>query len=214
MQTNSETDQSLFLNILHTLERINAPYMIIGAFAGTIYGITRVTFDIDILVDLMEEHILALAAAYPLPRYYADPEMMRNSINRGIMFNIIDTSRGEKADLIPLTPSSVYSHSIQRRVRQAVEIPGAKPFDVWIAAPEDVILGKLTAWAEGRSRKHENDIYEMMVFHYLNLDPTQSADFDEGYINSRAAAIGIDVLRLWRKIRVAAQKEADREDRG
>jgi hypothetical protein len=87
-------DFSLFLDILQTLNQIGAPYMIIGAFAGTIYGITRVTYDIDIVVDLADEHIEALSRAYPLPRYYADPEMIHSSIEMGIMFNIIDNSRG------------------------------------------------------------------------------------------------------------------------
>ena len=96
-------DLSLFVDILRTLETIGAPYMIIGAFAGTIYGITRVTYDIDIVVDLSERHIQALAAAYPPPRYYADPLQMRDSIRLGIMFNIIDTSRGEKADPVSYT---------------------------------------------------------------------------------------------------------------
>ena len=91
-------DLSLFLDILKTLEKIHAPYMVIGAFAGTVYGITRVTYDIDIVVELMDEHADALSASYPLPRYYADPVMIRNSIEMGIMFNIIDTTRGEKAD--------------------------------------------------------------------------------------------------------------------
>jgi hypothetical protein len=96
-------DLALFLDIVLTLERIGAPYMIIGGFAATMYGITRTTFDIDIVVDLKEAHIQALAAAYPPPRYYADPEQMRSSIRMGISFNIIDGKRGEKADLSPLT---------------------------------------------------------------------------------------------------------------
>jgi len=151
-------DLSLFLDIFQTLEAIGAPYMIIGAFAGIMYGVTRDTYDIDIVVELTEEHILALAAAYPLPRYYADPEQMRESIQLGIMFNIIDTSRGEKADLVPLTMASRYRQAFQRRVRQTVEVPGVEPFEVWCARPEDVIVGKLMAWDEGRSRKHETDI--------------------------------------------------------
>ena len=76
-------DLSLFLDILRTLENIRAPYMIIGAFAGTVYGVTRVTYDIDIVVALSDAHLRALAAAYPLPRYYADIEQMRNCTGEG-----------------------------------------------------------------------------------------------------------------------------------
>ncbi|UCC62784.1 MAG: nucleotidyl transferase AbiEii/AbiGii toxin family protein [Anaerolineae bacterium] len=151
-------DLGLFVDILRTLEAIGAPYMIIGAFAGTVYGVTRVTYDIDIVVDLCERHIQALAAAYPPPRYYADPMQMRDSVRLGIKVNIIDSSRGEKAALVPLTMASRYREAFQRRVRQTVEIPGAEPFEVWCARPEDVIVGKLMAWIEGRSRKHETDL--------------------------------------------------------
>ena len=203
-------DLGLFLDILQTLEAIDAPYMIIGAFAATVYGITRTTYDIDIVVKLNEEHITALVAAYPLPRYYADPEQMRESIQLGIMFNIIDTSRGEKADLVPLTMASRYRQAFQRRVRQPVQVPGIEPFEVWCARPEDVIVGKLMAWDEGRSRKHETDIYEMMVFHYLGVDPALSAGFDEAYINVQARALGEDVAALWETVTEAARREANR----
>jgi len=202
-------DLSFFLDILHTLEAIGAPYVIIGAFAATVYGITRVTYDIDIVVDLDEEHIEALAAAYPPPRYYADPVQMRDSIRQGIMFNMIDTSRGEKADLVPLTMASRYRQAFQRRVRQRVEVPGSEPFEVWCACPEDVIVGKLMAWAEGRSRRHETDIYEMMVFHYLGTDPEQSAAFDETHVDAQARTLGADVVALWEAVKEAARREVN-----
>lgn len=86
--------RSNHFHILHTLDGLNIPYVVIGAFAGSLYGITRVTFDVDIMVDLHESHIEALAAAYPPPRYYADPVQMHDSIRHGTLFNIIDTSAG------------------------------------------------------------------------------------------------------------------------
>lgn len=210
MTAESAPDLSLFFDILRTLERVQAPYMIIGAFAATLYGSTRVTYDIDIVVDLNETHIQALAATYPSPRYYADPDQMRDSIAKGIMFNIIDSSRGEKADLVPLTMAERYRQAFQRRERQIVDAPGLEPFEVWCARPEDVILGKLIAWQEGRSHKHEIDIYEMLVFHYLGLDPELSAAFDETYITTQAQTMGVDVFELWTATQIAARQEADR----
>jgi hypothetical protein len=114
-----ERNFSLSLDILQRLERIGAPYVIIGAFAATLYGITRATYDIDIIVDLTEAHIQALVAAYPPPRYYADAEQMRDSVQRGIMFNIIDGDFGDKADLVPLSMAAEYRTALQRRVVEA-----------------------------------------------------------------------------------------------
>lgn len=199
-------DLSLFLDILQTLERINAPYMVIGAFAATVYGITRVTYDIDIIVDLSEEHIDALSEAYPLPRYYADPVMIRNSIEIGIMFNIIDTNRGEKADLVPLSGTLDYRPAFERRARQLVEISGAEPFEIWCARSEDVIHGKLLAWKEGRSRKHETDIFEMMAHHFLNLSDTDH--LDEKMIDRIAETLGEETNQFWQKIKSDAKKDA------
>lgn len=204
MSTKRKPDLSLFLDILQTLNRIGAPYMVIGAFAGTIYGITRVTYDIDIVVDLTDEHIEALSHAYPLPRYYADPEMIRDSIEMGIMFNIIDSSRGEKADLVPLSGTLSYGYAFQNRIRKTVNIPEAKPFEIWVARAEDVIIGKFKAWVEGQSRKHETDIYEMMVFHYLGEDEEER--FDERYIDEHVRRLGAEAVELWLEIKTSARK--------
>lgn len=212
MPIEDKPDISLFLDILRTLEKIGAPYMIIGGFAATMYGITRTTYDIDIVVDLREKHIQALVAAYPPPRYYADPEQMRSSIRMGISFNIIDGKRGEKADLSPLTRDSRYREAFEQRIRHKITWPGVQPFEAWCARPDDVIYGKLLAWDEGRSPKHETDIYDMLVFQYLEADPTLAPTFDTAYLDAQAAVLGPDVIALWRDIKKAARQEADREE--
>ncbi len=212
MSNAGKPDLSLFLDILRTFDRINAPYMIIGGFAATMYGSTRTTFDIDIVVDLKEEHIVALAEAYPSPRYYADPEQMRSSIRMGISFNIIDGKRGEKADLSPLTRDSRYRDAFSRRVRVPINWPGEEPFEAWCARPDDVIFGKLLAWDEGRSRKHESDIFDMLVFHYLQADSLNVRMLDENYVDEQAARLGPEVLGFWESVQAAAHAEARRED--
>ena len=102
---------------------------------------------------------------------------------------------------------AVYRYAFQRRVLQKADIPGAEAFEVWCARPEDVIVGKLMAWAEGGSRKHETDIYEMMVFHYLSLDEQQSSGFEEDYITQQSAHLGEPTLHLWQTIQKSAQAE-------
>ncbi len=143
------------------LKKIGAPYVIIGAFAGTFYGVTRVTLDVDIVVDLNEAHIQALAATYLPPRFYANSDQMRDSIRLGILFNIIDTSEARKVDLIPLTMKPGYNFALKNRLRREIATKDGRHFEAWFARPEDVIVGKLMAWKEGRSFKHESDIRDI-----------------------------------------------------
>lgn len=206
MTSSRSPDFSLSLDILRTLEAIQAPYMVIGAFAGIMYGVTRTTYDIDIVVNLRQEHITALVAAYPPPRFYADPEQMRNSIRMGIMFNIIDTSSGDKADLVPLTMEPRYYFAFERRIRQTIEMAGVTPFVIWCARPEDIIVGKLMAWAEGRSRKHETDIYEMLVMDALREENERGMDLP--YVDAQAQTLSDDVLQLWQAIKTAVQQQS------
>jgi len=199
---------NLFLDILLKLEELDIPYVIIGGFAATIYGITRTTFDIDIVVNMSEAHVQALSAAFPLPRYYADPYQMPNAMEIGSSFNIIDSTLGEKADLFPLTMDRRYKPAFENRIRRTVDMPGQEPLFVWAARPEDVILGKLMAWAEGRSERHPADIYEMMVFHYLGGDA--DLPFDAQYVSRRAQEIGQEAADFWAFVNETAQEEASR----
>jgi hypothetical protein len=49
------TSITFYVKVVKALEEIGAPYMIVGAFGGYPFGINRVTYDIDILVDLHEQ---------------------------------------------------------------------------------------------------------------------------------------------------------------
>lgn len=190
----------LYFDVLQTLERIGASYVIIGAFAGTFYGVTRVTLDVDIVVDLNETHIQAIAATYPPPRFYADSDQMRDSIRLGILFNIIDTSEARKVDLIPLTMKPGYDFALRNRLRREIATKDRLRFEAWFARPEDVIVGKLMAWNEGRSFKHEADIRDILTAIKLGDDPELSALFDSAYITHWASQLGNDVEQFWQNL--------------
>lgn len=196
-----------YTKVVQALDEIGAPYMIVGAFAGLAFGINRITFDIDILVDLREKDIAALAARFPLPRYYADPEMMRNSIRLGIMFNLIDTAEGIKADLVPLSREPVDRTAFTRRVRQTFKDETGNAFDAWCAQPTDIIIGKLRAWAEGRSAKHPSDIYDILVF---VLSDISDIVIDRTLIATEAARMGHETLALWKDLLARAESEVQK----
>ena len=209
MPNASPPDLTLFLDILLKLEALDIPYVVIGGFAATMYGITRVTYDIDIIVDMSEEHIQSLSEAYPLPRYYADPHQMRRAAEIGSSFNIIDVERGEKADLIPLSMDRRNEPAFEKRIRRTIDMVGMDPFSVWVARPEDVMVGKLMAWQEGRSERHTADIFEMLLFHYLG-EHEAGAEIDETYVTERARQLGEEVAEMWEQLRDTARAEAER----
>ena len=64
--------------------------------------------------------------------------MMENSIRQGIMFNLIDTQEGVKADLIPLTREPGYRAAFDRRVRQIFTDEAGGSFEAWCAQPTDI----------------------------------------------------------------------------
>lgn len=194
-------DFEFYFHVLKNLERLEVPYVIIGAFAGATYGVTRTTYDVDIVVDLNQSQIEALAEAYPPPRYYADPQQMQDSIRMGILFNIIDTSQSRKVDLIPLTMEPGYSFALKNRIRRLFPKNEEEAAEGWFAKPEDVIVGKLMAWQEGRSYKHEQDIKDMMLALAYGDDPELSRTFNVGYIDQWAVRIGDEATTLWQSIK-------------
>jgi hypothetical protein len=196
-----------YIRIVKALEEISAPYMIVGAFGGTIYGITRATHDIDIIVDLHETDFEALSEKFPLPRYYADPVMIKNSVEMGIMFNIIDSSEGVKADLVPLKREPEYQLAFNRRIHETFTDENDKLFEAWVAQPTDIIIGKLQAWNEGRSNKHPDDIYAILFFCLRGFSNYQ-VNIEE--IAEEANRIGQETLDMWLKTLKKVREEIRR----
>jgi hypothetical protein len=194
-------DLEFYFHVLETLEQLEVPYVIIGAFAGVTYGVTRATYDVDIVVDLDESQIEGLAEAYPPPRYYADPFQMRDSIRMGILFNIIDSSLSRKVDLIPLTMEPGYGFALRNRIRRSFPASEEAISEAWFAKPEDVIVGKLMAWQEGRSFKHESDIRDMLLAIKYGDDPDLSGSFETSYIDRWVSRIGEEASDLWHSLK-------------
>jgi hypothetical protein len=85
-----------------------------------------------------------------------------------------------------------------------------EPFAVWAARLEDVIVGKLMAWAELPSQRHESDIYELMVGQYMGGMRSLERSFDERYIDTQARLLGREVAAFWQDVKESARQEADR----
>ncbi len=181
------------------LEAEAIPYMLTGSHASSLLGEPRSTHDVDLVVSIEGEaaRVQRLLAHFPEPRFYLDADAAASCARRGDMFGVIDTETGEKLGFWPLGADSFGQSSFARRSRESLESPDG-PWDVWVIAPEDLILAKLRWSKLGGSEKQLNDALRVLEVQYSRLDL--------GYIERWAD--WLDVHGSWDEIRGRARPPA------
>lgn len=144
------------------LETVGAQHMITGATAAIVYGQPRVTNDLDVVVELRDEHVPALLAAFPEADFYVPPESVirveQARAQRG-HFNILHLESGYKCDVYLTGRDPLHAWALPRR-RSIAWMPG---LTLTVAPPEYVILRKLEYFREGGSSKHPADIRAILA---------------------------------------------------
>ena len=142
--------------LIEVLDELGVPCHIGGSVASSIYGIPRLTIDIDIIADLHQEHVRPLVTRLQSD-YYIDADMIRDAIRRRSSFNIIHLDTMLKVDVY-IPKSRPFDREELRRVQQEVLLEGTRPFNV--ASPEGTILNKLEWYKMGGevSDRQWNDI--------------------------------------------------------
>lgn len=150
----------LYLLFTEPLESAEIPYIVTGSVASIVYGIPRLTHDIDLIVELDASRAAQMVRAFPIEEYYCPPEEIVFSEarrrTRG-QFNLLHHETGFKADvyLHANDPFQAWAFSERRRM----ELGEGKA--IWLAPPEYVIVRKVGWYAEGGSEKHIADITGM-----------------------------------------------------
>jgi len=180
--------KAFFTYVIEVLENLDIPYMVVGGFAAIFYGEPRLTIDVDIVVDMRQEHIRPLVDAFPIPDYYLSEEGIRNSLRRRYPFNIIQPTTGAKVDLVPLPSDPFTRAAFQRRRRMVYDEAGRSATFI---TPEDIVVAKLVAHRETGSDKHLRDARGVLV--------TQWGGLDLGTIRDSARESGVSELfeNLW-----------------
>lgn len=167
------------------LEALGLEYMVTGSVAASIYGQPRFTNDLDLVLHLRQESIVALCSAFPGEEYYCPPpEVIRVETSRRSRahFNLIHHATGLKADCYLFVGDDLQAWALQRRVRLELE-PGA---GMWVAPIEYVLLRKLEFHREGGSEKHLRDIEGMIA---VGAEP-----IDWEFVNAQAIRRGLSDL--------------------
>jgi hypothetical protein len=169
-----------------TLEQLGIPYAIVGSFASGAWGESRFTQDIDILIDVDAGQVKSLCDAFAGPEFYVSEAAAREAVRRQGQFNVIHPASGNKIDFMIAGSAGWVTTQLQRRRR----IPIFADQDADVAAPEDVILGKLLYYREGGSEKHLRDITGILKI--------SGSSLDRDYVARMAAQLG--VADMWEAI--------------
>lgn len=171
--------------IVEALEELGVPYHIGGSVASSLYGLPRLTIDVDLVADLHLGHVRPLVKSLQTI-YYIDEEMVRDAISRRSSFNIIHQDTILKVDVF-IPKSRLFDQEELRRAQQEVLLEGTRSFNV--ASPEGTILNKLEWYRMGGevSDRQWNDI--------LGVLKVQGTDLDMNYLQKWAASLNvIDLL--------------------
>lgn len=178
------TQIELLRFVLAVLERLQIPYAIVGSYATGVWGDARMTRDIDIVVQLGPTQAKELCDAFPNDEFYVSLSAAEQAVRDAGQFNVIHFRSSNKIDFMVLGNGGWAQAQLSRR-RKVSFLPDCEGF---VAAPEDVIIGKLIYYNDGGSEKHLRDIATIL---------NQSADdVDRRYVDDFANRLGLS--EIWR----------------
>jgi hypothetical protein len=180
--------EDFFKKVIHVLEIQKIPYMITGSVGAMLYGVPRLTNDMDVVVEMNSALISCFLEAFPKAEFYYPTELfIQNQIKSAGQFNLIHVESGSKIDFIirKNTPFAKTEFLHRRKV------PFSEQFEAHSASPEDIILSKLNYYKLGESEKHLRDIEGILAISKKNLDFA----YIQEWVNR------LDLIRFWEKIK-------------
>jgi len=147
----------LVRHVVEVLEQLSIPYALVGSWGSGVYGEPQFTQGIDIVLDLSLAKIPQFCAAFPNEEYLLSEPAVHEAVQSRFQFNLLHPSSGNRVDFI-LTRHEPWSAGQLKRSRRIELLLGGEKIPACVAAPEDVILGKLWYYSEGGSDRHLRDI--------------------------------------------------------
>jgi len=117
-----------FISRLNILE---IPYVVTGALASIIYGVPRLTHDLDLVVMMKMEDTDRFIRAFPSREFYCPPaEILKIEIRRSHRghFNLIHHETGAKADIYLVGEDDLNRWALARR--RPLDFEGER---MWVA---------------------------------------------------------------------------------
>lgn len=175
----------LFQEILQRLENHSIPYMVVGSVASIIYGEPRMTNDMDVVIQVSQERADEFGDMFPEEKFYCPPlDVIQSEITSRGQFNVIHHESGLKVDFVVQRQEEHGREEFNRRR----SLSFWEDFEANVAAPEDVIIGKLNFFRESEQSKHIEDIRGIMAH----------TDVDRDYLDRWIDRLGLQ--EIWDKV--------------
>ncbi len=182
--------------VVEAFERLGVVYYVGGSAVSSNYGVARSTLDVDLVANLSQKHVPALAEALEA-EYYVDARMISDAITRESCFNVIHMPTSFKVDVFAVK-NREYDKVALRRIREDsldTEHPSKKFF---LASPEDIILSKLEWYRLG------DEISERQWGDVLGVLDVQGDALDRAYLAKWATELRVgDLLeKAWKETEI------------
>ena len=173
------------IQVASVLDAAGIPYMLTGSMAMSLYGVPRMTRDIDLVVELTTADVERVVHLF-CDDCYVNSNAVRDAVQRRGMFNIIHFDSSIKVDFIVRKASAYREEEFARRRR--VQLPGG---EITVVAPEDLVLSKLLWACQSESELQLSDVRKML---------RRFTQFDWHYLDKWADELGVcDAIRRARE---------------
>lgn len=181
----------LAAQVAAVLDELGIAYVVGGSFASSLVGEPRATADIDVAVLLTVADAARVVEAVQ-GEFYVSGEAAAEAVRRHSWFNLIHLASMLKVDLFVLGDDLLDRRQLGRRRRVTVG-----EVELWVGAPEDQVLRKLSWYRLGgeTSDRQWRDIVAILAVQRDRLDAVD--------LRSTARALGLDDL-LERAVQEAA----------
>lgn len=172
--------------MVEVFEQLEIRYLIGGSVATMLYGVPRLTRDVDFVAEIGLEHVKPIVTLLGQD-FYVDGSMIQEAINRRSSFNVIYLATMDKADVFVARADQWGRTQLERRVFRHPD-PDQPDFGAYFSSPEDNLLNKLL-WYQlggGSSTLQWNDM--------LGVLKVQSRALDFAYLRHWAAELKVQEL--------------------